>query len=326
MLYIKPLNEYDIEKEWEFLRELPPDENGLINNWSGASFETFRDEALPKMFKYMKGEGIPASHVPEAFLFLWDGDEIVGHFRIRHYLCESLRNGSGHIGYTIRKDLRGRGYATKGLAMTLDIARCIVPEDEFYLSVRKTNIASQKVQLKNGGRIVGENDESYFIRIDNPGMDDLVFTARIEQTDDYPERMKYFAETDTFRSKGTPSLSKWRGVSEPYGWIVESGTPPCPHLDVIIMTDKHYELGAFEKVRVIGVFLRNDGDNKYVGVPVDRDITELSQLTDKEKEDLHRLYPHEAEGEGWFGREMAAGALKHWFERWGIEQEKRKQV
>lgn len=57
-----------------------------------------------------------------------------------------------------------------------------------------------------------------------------------------------------------------RNVRQPYGRIKESGTPPCDHLDVIVMTDKEYELGEEDRIKIIGVFKRNDGDHKLVGV------------------------------------------------------------
>ena len=76
------------------------------------------------------------------------------------------------------------------------------------------------------------------------------------------------------------------------------------------MTDKHYELGDEEKVKIIGVFGRNDGDHKFVGVLTDREINDFSELTEEEKEDMHRLYPKAGEGEGWFGREKAEELIK----------------
>ena len=60
---------------------------------------------------------------------------------------------------------RGKGYGTKGLALTLKIAREIVPEDEIYLRVLKTNVPSYKVICNNGGYIAGEDDTHYLLRI-----------------------------------------------------------------------------------------------------------------------------------------------------------------
>lgn len=141
----------------------------------------------------------------------------------------------------------------------------------------------------------------------------MLFTARIEQTNDYPNRMKYIPETDSFVEKEYRSLSYDRNVPEPYGWIVESGTPPYRHLDVIVMSDKKYALGDCESVRVVGVFCRNDGDNKLVAVPTWRNIFNFSELTETEKEDLHRLYPHEDPGEGWFGADKAKDIIDSYY-------------
>lgn len=169
MVYLKEANYEDIEKEWLFVRSMPKDENGLTNDWTDVSREVFEKEALPEMIRFSKGEGLPDGFVPETFLFLWDNDEIVGQFRIRHYLCESLRTGSGHIGYGIGKEFRGKGYATEGLRLTLEIARNIVFENEFYLRLEKDNKASLRVMEKNGGRIVDTDDEHLYVRIPNPG-------------------------------------------------------------------------------------------------------------------------------------------------------------
>lgn len=141
----------------------------------------------------------------------------------------------------------------------------------------------------------------------------MIFTARIEQTIDYPKRMKYIAQTDSFIEKDCDSLSYIRNVSQPYGWIKESGIPPNEHLDVIIMTDRKYRLGDEERVKIIGVFCRNDGDNKFVGVLENSVAEDFSELSEKEKADLHRLYPREDAGEGWFGRMTAEKMIKEFF-------------
>lgn len=169
MIYVKAANFEDLDKEWEFVRKMPRDENGLTNKWTDVSREVFEQKALPQMIDYSKGIGMPDWMVPETFLFLWDDETIVGQFRIRHYLCESLRVGAGHIGYFVGKEYRGKGYGTEGLRLTLEVARNIVPEEEFYLRVNKDNPASLHVMLKNGGRIVDENEEKYFVRISNSG-------------------------------------------------------------------------------------------------------------------------------------------------------------
>lgn len=165
MLELREAGMADAEREWAFVRDMPEDENGLTNAWSGISREDFLQTALPQMLAWSRGEGLPEGYVPETILFLWRDGEIVGQFRIRHFLCESLRTGAGHIGYFIAKPFRGQGLGTEGLRLTLEKARRIIPEDEIYLRVNRDNPASLHVMLHNGGRIAGEDEGHYFVRI-----------------------------------------------------------------------------------------------------------------------------------------------------------------
>ena len=114
---------------------------------------------------YENPVNMPDWFVPETYYYLWDAGHIVGEFRIRHYLTDALKNGAGHIGYSIRKEFRGRGYGTKGLELTLEIARDIVPEEEIYLRLLKSNTASLRVMEKNGAKCVGKDKEHFFMRI-----------------------------------------------------------------------------------------------------------------------------------------------------------------
>ncbi|MBQ6510151.1 MAG: GNAT family N-acetyltransferase [Flexilinea sp.] len=162
---LRKLNLQDAEAQWEYTAALPVDENGLTNPYHGVSYDEYRERVLPEMMSHEHPVNMPDWFVPETYYYLWDGDRLVGEFRIRHYLTEALRNGAGHIGYSIRKDARGKGYGTAGLALTVRIAERIIPEEEIYLRVNKDNIASQKVMLNNGADPAGEDEMHYFMRI-----------------------------------------------------------------------------------------------------------------------------------------------------------------
>lgn len=164
MLELKGINT-DAEKEWEFVRNMPEDENGFTNSYHGISKQDFITKVLPGMAKHEKGEDMPDWMVPETILYLWQDETIVGQFRIRHYLNDALRIGAGHIGYFIAKDYRSKGFATEGLRQTLGVARTIIPEDEIYLRVNEDNPASLKVMMKNAGRIVDKTEGKIFVRI-----------------------------------------------------------------------------------------------------------------------------------------------------------------
>ncbi|MBO4419454.1 MAG: hypothetical protein J5789_06505 [Oscillospiraceae bacterium] len=133
----------------------------------------------------------------------------------------------------------------------------------------------------------------------------------VEQTDAYPMRMCYRPETGDFVESGYVSLFHDRGFPYPYGWIEGSGTPPSPHWDCLLLSEGKYELGDRVAIKVVGVFRRGDGDHKYLAVEPTRRVSDYDELTDNEKDALHRLYPRVGKGEGWFGREMASWCMEH---------------
>ena len=133
----------------------------------------------------------------------------------------------------------------------------------------------------------------------------------VEQTCKYPMRMIYHPETGKFMESEYKSLPYVRGFTKPYGWIRESGTPPLPHWDCILMTESEYDLGDEVEIRIIGVFRRADLDHKYIAVETARKIDDLSDLAPSEKEELQKLYPRISAGEGWFGKETAQECMRN---------------
>lgn len=165
MLELRKMNLLDIKEQWEYVTALPKDENGLTNPYEGITFEEYETTVLPELMMHENPVGMPEWFVPETYYYLWDEQVLVGEYRIRHYLTEALKIGAGHIGYSIKKEYRGKGYGTKGLAMALDIAREIVPENEIYLRVLKNNTPSFKAITNNGAYIVDEDETHYLMRV-----------------------------------------------------------------------------------------------------------------------------------------------------------------
>jgi len=135
----------------------------------------------------------------------------------------------------------------------------------------------------------------------------------VEQTIDYQKRMKYHPETNKFVETESDSLGFGKNVPYPYGWLKDHGTPPERHLDILLISDRKYELGQTVSVKVIGVFIRNDGDNKLVAILPERIESDYSQLPEKEKELLLKLYPGKYEGEGWFGLDRAEEVISRMY-------------
>ncbi len=153
----------DYKKTYDLYMTFQANENGYINNVYGYNYEQFL-EWIELKRNWSMGKELPEGFVPDTTYVLVDGEEYVGVFNLRHTLNDALREGAGHIGYCISKEFRGRGYATKGLALALAKARNLSIH-EVFMSVNKDNPASLKVQLKNGAYIHHENETEYFTRI-----------------------------------------------------------------------------------------------------------------------------------------------------------------
>lgn len=153
----------DYRKTYELYMTFPKNENGYMNSVYGYNYEQFL-EWIEKKRNWSLGKELPEGFVPDTTYVLVDEDVYVGVFSLRHCLNDFLREGPGHIGYCISEKYRGRGYATKGLKLTLEKAgqRSI---HEVYMSVNKDNPASLRVQMKNGAYIHHENETKFFTRI-----------------------------------------------------------------------------------------------------------------------------------------------------------------
>lgn len=101
-------------------------------------------------------ETVPAGWVDSTtYLAVDENDVLVGMIDVRHRLNDFLLKHGGHIGYSIRKSQRRKGYATEMLALALKecpqfgIERALV-------TCAKTNIGSARTIQKNGGVLENE--------------------------------------------------------------------------------------------------------------------------------------------------------------------------
>lgn len=165
MLFLKEANLDDYKKEYQAIKQFPADENGFINEYHDVSEAEFVENVLPELMNHSKGIGLPDGYVPCTFYFLWDDEEIVGLFKVRHWLNDVLKEGAGHIGYGILEAYRNKGYATKGLALAIEKLKQYMKEEEVYLSCLKQNPSSLRVQEKNGAYVTHSDEENYYTRI-----------------------------------------------------------------------------------------------------------------------------------------------------------------
>lgn len=185
MLFLKKINYKDIDKEYEAIVKIPHNENGFENKYWNVSKEDFENEVIPNLLNNSKGIGLSKDRVPDSYFFLWNDQSIVGLFKIRHYLNDFLKQGPGHIGYTILKDYRGNGYATEGLKLAIEECKKLIKEDEIYLSSHKNNPSSLKVQIKCGAYLFGETEDEYLTRIKLKNDKNIHFGIRDLKRDDW---------------------------------------------------------------------------------------------------------------------------------------------
>jgi predicted acetyltransferase len=114
------------------------------------------EQMVERFHENARGINLPDGFVPSSVYWLVRGETtILGMLCLRHGLNERLRQHGGHIGYSVRPSERGKGYATRMLALALDKARQRGLE-RVLLTCNKTNRASARVIEKNGGVLEGE--------------------------------------------------------------------------------------------------------------------------------------------------------------------------
>lgn len=95
---------------------------------------------------------VPAS----TFLVLnEDNNILIGMIDIRHRLNDYLLKFGGHIGYSVRRSERLKGYATEMLNLGLEESK-ILKIEKVLITCNKDNIGSSKTIIRNGGVLENE--------------------------------------------------------------------------------------------------------------------------------------------------------------------------
>ena len=166
MLELKKLSVYDGLDVYEMLQEIPKDENGLINDANGLTYDEYKKWLLGKQ-KDSEQEGIVDGwKVPSTTYWLYANGIPVGFGHVRHFLTEALSKAGGHVGYGIAPSFRGKGYGKEILRLLLREAKEIGIE-KVLVTVHLGNMASQAVALANGGIITEKTDKRVLIWINN---------------------------------------------------------------------------------------------------------------------------------------------------------------
>lgn len=165
MIELRRLSVDDGMDVYIMLQEIPKEENGLMNNANGLSFEEYK-EWLKK--KYAESEQIGLMDgwkVPSTTYWLYADEKPVGFGSIRHFLTDTLRKAGGNIGYGIAPKYREKGYGKKILELLLKEASRL-GIDRVLVTIQLDNAASKAVALANGGVITEQTDERILVWID----------------------------------------------------------------------------------------------------------------------------------------------------------------
>ncbi|WP_026476229.1 GNAT family N-acetyltransferase [Alkaliphilus transvaalensis] len=132
-----------------------------FEEWYSAFCDNLKEETV--------GEGlVPATTY---MAITTDDERLVGMIDIRHRLNNYLLNFGGHIGYSVRKSERNKGYATEILALAL-IECKKMNINHVLITCDKENVASAKIMIKNGAKLENEIPEGegitqrYWITLD----------------------------------------------------------------------------------------------------------------------------------------------------------------
>lgn len=154
------------EQEYEMLQGILDVENGFTNPAYNLSYREYK-KWLQEADNHSQGVNLPKGWIPYTTYILYVDDIPVGYGRVRHSSSEYLETvvGAGNLGYGISKEYRGKGYGD--ILFKELLKKCKeYGYNEIKLFPLKTNEATIKIMIKNGGKIIGDfKNEKHIISI-----------------------------------------------------------------------------------------------------------------------------------------------------------------
>ena len=146
-------------KDVTFEQILDYKEEFLLNSEIIQGAANMTDLSIPEWVQFTENtknkESVTPGFVTAHTFFASDNNKIVGIINARHELNDYLLNFGGHIGYSVRKSERRKGYAKAMLSYTVDFLFSLGLE-KVLITCDKKNIASKRTIESCGGILENE--------------------------------------------------------------------------------------------------------------------------------------------------------------------------
>ena len=146
-------------KDVTFEQILDYKEEFVLNNEIIHGAANMTDLSIPEWVEFTentkKKESLTPGFVTAHTFFALDNNKIVGIINARHELNDYLLNFGGHIGYSVRKSERRKGYGKKMLNYTSEFLFSLGLE-KILITCDKNNIASKRTIESCGGVLENE--------------------------------------------------------------------------------------------------------------------------------------------------------------------------
>lgn len=153
---LKQVNVNMGEQEYEMLQGILKVENGFTNPAYNLSYKEYK-KWLQDTDNHSKGIDLPEGWIPYTTYILYIDDVPVGYGRVRHSSSEYLETvvGAGTLGYGISKQYRRNGYGN--ILFKELLKKCgEYGYNEIKLFPLKSNEATVRIMINNGGKIIGD--------------------------------------------------------------------------------------------------------------------------------------------------------------------------
>lgn len=137
---------FSYKKEFIYNNE-SMDGTGFLRNTD--SMQEYIEKSLLNETKEVDGRKVTSTQL---LAVRKNDNRVVGMIQIRHFLNDYLLKYGGHIGYSVRKSERNKGYAKEELRQALIYCKDILHINRVLLTCDKDNFASKKTILSQGGK------------------------------------------------------------------------------------------------------------------------------------------------------------------------------